>query len=115
MREIYFHDNIDHDEYNGKLYGLGETFTQSNGIPDPGRGGATIAEREDRGLSRDNQNQSVIGTVQGQGSAMGVGAPLQTPSLTGAMPTMQPNTPYAPMSTNSGFLRTAIGVGGGGR
>src|SRR5882762_6779742 len=83
MREIYFHDNIDHDEYNGKLYGLGETFTQSNGIPDPGRGGATIAEREDRGLSRDNQNQSVIGTVQGQGSAMGVGAPLQTPSLTG--------------------------------
>ncbi|THH20530.1 hypothetical protein EW146_g843 [Bondarzewia mesenterica] len=112
MREIYFHDRIDHDEYNGKLYGLGETFTLSNGIPDPGRGGATIAEREDRGLSRDGQNQVVGGNAQG----MTVGMALPTPTMAGSMPTpLPPGTGYGAMSANGAFMRTAIGVGGGGR
>jgi len=49
MREIYFNELVDDTEYNGKLYGLGQTFTPTNRIPDPGRGStATIAEREDR-------------------------------------------------------------------
>ncbi|KAA1469745.1 CAF1-domain-containing protein [Dentipellis sp. KUC8613] len=117
MREIYFHDQIDDAEYNGKLYGLGETFTQSNGIPDPGRGGATIAEREDRGLTRDNQGQSAVtGSAQSQAVAMGMGASLTTPAMGGAMPApLPPNATYGPMGANGAFLRTAIGVGGGGR
>ncbi|KAI0061487.1 CAF1-domain-containing protein [Artomyces pyxidatus] len=98
MREIYFHDQIDDDEYNGKLYGLGETFTLSNGLPDPGRGGATIAEREDRGVARDAQGQT---PVQGQ---MGMA------SMGGQLP---PNGAYGPMSANGAFIRTAVGVGGG--
>src|SRR6267154_3325845 len=52
MRELYFNDQIDDAEYNCKLYGLGQTFAVSNGITDTGRGGATIAEREDRGIPR---------------------------------------------------------------
>ncbi|EIN12375.1 ribonuclease CAF1, partial [Punctularia strigosozonata HHB-11173 SS5] len=32
MRELYFDDRIDHDEYNGKLYGLGQTFTLTNNV-----------------------------------------------------------------------------------
>ena len=114
MRELYFHDRIDHDEYNGKLYGLGETFTLSNGIPDPGRGGATIAERDDRGPLRDAQNQGGAGHAQGQGIGMVMSLP--TPALGGAMPTpLPPNASYGPMGANGSFIRTAIGVGGGGR
>src|SRR6267142_47140 len=48
MCELYFLDQVDYSEFNGKLYGLGDTFSQMNGLPDPGRGGATLAEREDR-------------------------------------------------------------------
>ncbi|KAJ7677464.1 CAF1-domain-containing protein [Mycena rosella] len=57
MREIYFHDHVDDAEYSGKLYGLGQTVT--NGMMgDPGRGGATIAEREDRNVARETHNQT---------------------------------------------------------
>lgn len=108
MREIYFHDQVDHEEYNGKLYGLGETFTVANGIPDPGRGGATIAEREDRGLSRDTQNQNSAG---GQNH---IGMSLPTPAMGGALPTpLPPNATFGPMGANGAYIRTAIGVGGG--
>src|ERR1700761_7389754 len=56
MREIYFNDHIDDAEYSGKLFGLGQTVT--NGIMgDPGRGGATLAEREDRSVARETHNQ----------------------------------------------------------
>jgi len=65
IRQLYFNDRIDDAEYNGKLYGFGPTFTVSNGLTDPGRGGATIAEREDRGstssATRDSQTQSQSG------------------------------------------------------
>ncbi|KAI0322419.1 ribonuclease H-like domain-containing protein [Amylostereum chailletii] len=105
MREIYFHDSLDHDEYNGKLYGLGETFTQSNGIPDPGRGGATIAEREDRGVSRDVQ-------TPGQGPTHGVGAMQSSAMATAMAAQLPPGTTYGPIAAN-GYLRNAMGVGGG--
>ncbi|KAI0795338.1 CAF1-domain-containing protein [Irpex lacteus] len=56
MRELYFNDTIDDAEYNGKLYGLGQTFTVTNGISEPVRGSAaTIAEREDRSTAREAQ------------------------------------------------------------
>jgi len=111
MRELYFHDAIDRDEYNGKLYGLGETFSQTNGLPDPGRGGATIAEREDRGVARDMQGQNAAGGIPGQ--ALGVGA-MQQSALASAMAAqLPPGGTYGPMGTNGAFLRNPIGVGGG--
>ena len=89
MREIYFNDLVDDTEYNGKLYGLGQTFTPTNGIPDPGRGSAaTIAEREDRGLPRD-QSQTP--------GPMGMGG-MHTPALA-------QSTPYG------GYMRTMVTPG----
>ncbi|KAI0269923.1 CAF1-domain-containing protein [Gloeopeniophorella convolvens] len=91
MRELYFRDQLDHAEYNGKLYGLGETFSQTNGLPDPGRGGATLAEREDRRPE----------------------GPSATPGAVHMAAQMPPGAGYGPMSANGAFMRTAIGVGGG--
>ncbi|KAG2096546.1 ribonuclease H-like domain-containing protein [Suillus discolor] len=114
MRELYFNDQIDDAEYNCKLYGLGQTFAASNGITDTGRGGATIAEREDRGIPRDSQNQTpALSAPQNQGVIMGMGVPLPTPALGGALPAPLPSgTSYGPMGANGPFIRTAIGVGG---
>jgi CCR4-NOT transcription complex subunit 7/8 len=90
MREIYFNDHVDDSEYNGKLYGLGQTFSPTNGIPDPGRGSAaTIAEREDRGVPRE------------QTQTPGPMPPMHTPSLGTNMPS---STPYGPI--NGGYMRT---------
>jgi CCR4-NOT transcription complex subunit 7/8 len=114
MRELYFNDHIDDVEYNGKLYGLGQTFSILNGMADPGRGGATIAERDDRSSARESHNQTPGGGVsQNQSMTMGMGGPLSTPSLGGSMPTPLPSaTPYGTMGTNGTYIRTAIGVGG---
>ncbi|KAH9060477.1 CAF1-domain-containing protein [Lactarius vividus] len=79
-------------KFNGKLYGLGETFSHANGLPDPGRGGATPAEREDR-------------RVDGSTAVSGVQVPSQMP----------PGSGYGSMTTNGAFIRTSIGSGGGGR
>ncbi|KAI9443490.1 CAF1-domain-containing protein [Lactarius indigo] len=92
MRELYFRDMTDCAEFNGKLYGLGETFSHANGLPDPGRGGATPAEREDR-------------RVDGVTSVSGVQVSSQ----------MTPGGGYGPMAANGAFIRTSIGSGGGGR
>ncbi|KAI5114614.1 hypothetical protein M0805_004748, partial [Coniferiporia weirii] len=64
MRELYFNDQIDDGEYNGKLYGLGKTVLTTNGTLDTQsalgigmalglRSGATIAERERTPLLRE--------------------------------------------------------------
>ena len=113
MREQYFNDCIDDAEYNGKLYGLGQTFSILNGMADPGRGGATIAERDDRSSARESHNQTPGGGVsQNQSMTMTMGGPLPTP-LSGSMPTPLPSaTPYGPMGANGTYIRTAIGVGG---
>jgi CCR4-NOT transcription complex subunit 7/8 len=114
MRELYFDDHIDDAEYNSKLYGLGQTFSILNGMADPGRGGATIAERDDRGSARESHNQTPGGGVsQNPSMSMTMGGPLATPSLGGSMPTPLPSAaPYGPMGTNGTYIRTAIGVGG---
>lgn len=104
MRELYFNNHIDDAEYSGKLYGLGQTFTGSNGMTDPGRGGATIAEREDRNSIREAHNKTPgAGASQNQGLSMGMG------QLTGNIQT--PGS-YGPMGANGPYLRTAM-VGGG--
>jgi len=103
MREIYFNDMIDDAEYSGKLYGLGQTFTVSNGIAsDTVRGSAaTIAEREDRSgaaqRALDNNNAA---------STPGLG--MGTPSMAGALAAGT----YGPMTGNGPYMRTPIGVGG---
>jgi len=105
MRELYFNDTIDDAEYNGKLYGLGQTFTVPNGITETVRGSAaTIAEREDRGPARDTLNQG-----NSQVQMMGMAA-LTTPSMAGAMPAPLPTSPYGPLA-NGPYMRTTM-VGG---
>ena len=115
MRELYFGDEVDDTEYNGKLYGLGQTFSVPNGFTDTVRGGATIAERDDRSVARETQNTTPGGGVsngqQTQSSVMGIGVPMQTPSsLGGGMSSS--GTTYTPMGASNPYMRTAIGVGG---
>jgi len=117
MRELYFSDEVDDLEYNGKLYGLGQTFSVQNGFGDAVRGGATIAERDDRNVvAREvqnvtpggNNNNGVVGQ-QTQGAVMGMGVPIQTPSL-GGVPSG--TTTYGPLGGSNPYMRTAVGVGG---
>lgn len=117
MKELYFNDALDDAEYNGKLYGLGQTFSASNGITDPTRGGATIAEREDRSVPRESQNQTpglnATNGIQSQNTILGVGVPIPTPVLSSTLPTpLSSGTSYGPMGTNGPYIRTTIGVGG---
>lgn len=113
MRELYFNDHIDDAEYSGKLYGLGQTFSVVNGMADPGRGGATIAERDDRSSAREGHNQTPGGGVSQNQTMMSIGGPLPTPALGGSMPAPPSSaTPYGPMGANSTYIRPAIGVGG---
>ncbi len=114
MREIYFNDKLDEPEFNGKLYGLGQTFTLQNGIAEAARAGAaTLAEREDRAGPGAREAHNQTPGPPGHG-VMGMGATLTTPVMAGAMPAQMPTTPYGPM-TNGPYMRAAIGVGGGGR
>lgn len=111
MRELYFNDHVDDAEYSGKLYGLGQTFSPSTGLTDPGRGGATIAEREDRSSARDAHNQTPAPNAQpsqNQNVSMSMG---QTPS--GSLPSTLPLGSYGPMGANNGpyGMRTSL-VGG---
>ena len=111
MRELYFEDTIDDAEYNGKLYGLGQTFTVPNGITENVRGSAaTIAEREDRGPPRESQNQTP-GPGQLQNVAMGMAA-LTTPAMASALPAPLPTSPYGPMGANGPYMRTQMVAGG---
>jgi CCR4-NOT transcription complex subunit 7/8 len=101
LRKRSFNDGINDAEYSGKLYGLGQTFSTT----EQGRGGTTIAEREDRQYS----------SAQHPASA-GVNGP-QTPGVTmmpmqsGVLPAVMGN-PYAQMGTNGGqYMRSSL-VGG---
>lgn len=106
LKEVYFNDEIDDVEYSGKLYGLGPTFSVTNGLTDPSRGGATIAERDDRSSIRDIHNQTpgpVGGPQQGQGVSMNM--TLQ------ALSSMSPGAYTNQMNVNGPYMRTSL-VGG---
>jgi CCR4-NOT transcription complex subunit 7/8 len=110
MRELYFDDQIDDAEYSGKLYGLGQTFSMSNGLADPTRGGATIAERDDRGSARDIHNQTPGpnngGSQQSQNVTMSLG-----PMSSGIPSGMTPGG-YGPMGNGpQTYMRTMVGGG----
>ncbi|KAF9561090.1 CAF1-domain-containing protein [Agrocybe pediades] len=109
MRQTLFDNHIDDAEYSGKLYGLGQTFSMSNGLTDPARGGATIAEREDRGSARDVLNQTPgplnNGSQQSQNVSMSLG-PMSAGLTSGMNPGGYPmnNGPQA-------YMRTLVGGG----
>ncbi|KAL9710923.1 CCR4-NOT core DEDD RNase subunit [Leucoagaricus gongylophorus] len=104
LREVYFNDQIDDNECSGKLYGLGQTFSVINGLTDPSRGGATIAERDDRGSIRDLHNQTP-GSIGGPQQASMTMTSLQ------ALSAMSPGAYTNHMSQNGPFLRQSL-VGG---
>lgn len=106
MRELYFNDTIDDAEYSGKLYGLGQTFTVSNGIAsDSVRGSAaTIAEREDRSGAA----QRAVDNANAAASASGLLGGVGTPNMASALAASS----YGPMGANGPYMRTAMGVGG---
>lgn len=109
MREIYFDDNIDDSEYSGKLYGLGQTFSMSNGLTDPSRGGATIAERDDRGSARDAHNQTPGPNNGGSQQAPSVSMTLGPMS---SIPTAMTPGGYGPMNNGpQAYMRTMVGGG----
>ncbi|KAI0712544.1 CAF1-domain-containing protein [Earliella scabrosa] len=113
MRELYFNDTLDDPEFNGKLYGLGQTFSVQNGVAENVRAGtaATIAEREDRAAPPAGREHNQTPGPPGHG-VMGMPGALTTPVMAGAMPAQMPTTPYGPMA-NGPYMRPAIGVGGG--
>ncbi|TFK23394.1 CAF1-domain-containing protein [Coprinopsis marcescibilis] len=100
IRELYFNDQIDEEEYSGKLYGLGQTFSLTNGsFAESNLGGATLAERDDRGASiRDVHNQTP-GPVAAVPQTPGVlnlgslqGGPLQSAMTPGYGPLVGANS-----------------------
>lgn len=106
MREIYFDDHIDDNEYSGKLYGLGQTFSMANGLTDPSRGGATIAERDDRGSAREVHNQTP-GPNGGASQQQTVTMSLN--QLPGVIPTGMTPSGYGPLSNGPpSYLRTMV-------
>ena len=113
LREVYFGDHVDDNEYSGRLYGLGSTVAALssvvNGTYDAGgvgtlgmglgpmgmagmsmRSGATIAERERTPLPRESlPAQGLQGQgVQNQG--VGVQGGIPTPGLGGFPPALTP-------------------------
>ena len=47
MRELYFNDTLDDPEFNGKLYGLGQTFSVQNGVAENVRAGTAATSQWD--------------------------------------------------------------------
>ena len=84
------------------MYGFGQTATATNGyVTDPTRGGATIAEREDRTTTREvNQTPG----PQNQGVNLGL-------QLQAGIPTQIPPTQYGPMGNGPPYLRTTMVTG----
>ena len=121
MREIYFADKLDDDQFNGTLYGLGSSYANGNLVSEPDRAGATAAER-DRGpppptpqQQQQQQQQQQHQAQQSQGlGPPGLGGGLPTPGLGGGFPTPLA-TPFAQGMGGNPFVRNAMGTVGGDR
>jgi CCR4-NOT transcription complex subunit 7/8 len=118
MREIYFADNLDDEQFNGTLYGLGSSYANGNGT-EPDRAGATAAER-DRGPMPTTPHQQHQHPHHQQNHQQGMNGPpgltngLSTPGLGGGFPTPLA-APFAPAMGGNPFARNAMGTVGGDR
>jgi CCR4-NOT transcription complex subunit 7/8 len=139
MREIYFADKLDDDQFNGTLYGLGSSYANGNLVSEPDRAGATAAER-DRGpppptpqqqqqqqhqhqhqqqqqqqqQHQQQQQQQQQGQTLGGPGPPGLASGIPTPGLGGGFPTPLA-TPFAPGMGGNPFVRNAMGTVGGDR
>jgi len=108
MREIYFGDKLDDDQFNGTLYGLGTSSMNGTLASEADRTGATTAAERDRGpMLSTPQHQSMNGT-----SVLTNG--LSTPGLAASFQS-QLNTPFVPGMAQNPFLHNAMGTVGGDR
>jgi CCR4-NOT transcription complex subunit 7/8 len=127
-RTLYFSDApLPESEFNGRLFGLGPVFAFPNAAPDPSRGGATLAEREDRGSVAASVAAAVANNAAGGANAGGAGpqggpaggAPPGTPGFAHTPASLQAsalvNSMAAPQAYGSmaaaggAFLRSAMG------
>ncbi|THV03883.1 CAF1-domain-containing protein [Dendrothele bispora CBS 962.96] len=100
--QVYFGDDFQHEDYNLKLYGFGQTFSSTGGmlLGDAGRIGITVAEREDRTAARELRSQTPA--PQNQPVTMGI-------PLTPGIPSQISATAYGPMGANGPpYLRTSL-------
>jgi len=102
-RELYFPDGIADSEFNGKLYGLGQTSTPTSALTDhAARAGMTMAEREDRSIREDHMQSS----IPGQTTALNFGTgPIPTPALNGSLPSGMTPGPYGSMGAGGPYIR----------
>jgi CCR4-NOT transcription complex subunit 7/8 len=108
---VYLNDgDVPEADFNGKLFGLGPVFALPNITSDAGRGGATMAEREDRSsamghahtLSGHSNQPGALGSL---GTVIGLGG---TPGMNTPLPTA--HTPqYPPMGANGTYMRPNMG------
>ena len=126
MREIYFADKLDDDQFNGTLYGLGSSYANGNLVSEPDRQGATAAERDrappqstphqqpQQQQQQQQQQQPQQQQGPGMGGPPGLAGGLPTPGLGGGFPTPLA-TPFAPGMGGNPFVRNAMGTVGGDR
>lgn len=113
MREIYFGDKIDDEQFNGTLYGLGTSSTNGTLASEADRTGATTAAERDRGpliptpQPPGQQGQSLNGPS-------GLTNGLTSASLAASFQS-QLNTPFVSAMAQNPFLRNAMGTVGGDR
>jgi CCR4-NOT transcription complex subunit 7/8 len=117
-RTLYFSDApLPESEFNGRLFGLGPIFAFPNAAPDQTRGGATLAERDDRG-SAALPGHSTAPSAPSVSMPPGVGAgaaPPAPPGFGGLQASALASSMAAPQAYGSmnavggAFLRGALG------
>ena len=119
MRELYFQDKIDDEQFNGTLYGLGSSYANGSLVSDTDRtiGAATAAER-DRGpvniTPRQQHSQAIPIQAPGLGGPPGLTNGLGSAGLGGGFPGSLGGPFGAGMGSNP-FVRSAMGTVGGDR
>ena len=117
MREIYFHDKIDDEQFNGTLYGLGSSYVNGSLVQDSDRIGAATAAERDRGPAistpRQQQQQQVQIQTPGMQGPPGLSNGMTSAGLGGAF-SGPLGTPFGGLAGNP-FVRSAMGTVGGDR
>lgn len=112
MREIYFGDKLDDEQFSGTLYGLGTSSTNGTLSSETDRTGATTAAERERGPLLSTPQQSLQGQALNGPSALSNG--LSNATLSASFQS-QLNTPFVAAMAQNPFLRNAMGTVGGDR